>query len=135
MHNSNPWRSCVEIYAYYAPKQWLAAAHFATSIAGWSPLPARQKLQQLCFVPHFFSQSWRAGRHFESFWHYAYCDGHFYYMHCWGSLNDTNELAFCSILKVKVSTRSVHSSNCFFIIEIYYYLIKNEKCLKYVFNE
>jgi len=80
--------------------QWLAAAHLATSMAGWLPLPGRQNYQHDCLVPHFFSQSWRAGTHLGSFWQAAHWLGHFYWMHCWGSAktNPVYSLALSQLL-------------------------------------
>ena len=78
--------TAVEIFPYFSfPKQWFAAAHFATLSAAWSPFWAKHIFQQLSFEPHFFSQSWRVGMHLESFWHAAHSLGHFSSMHCWGS--------------------------------------------------
>ena len=67
------------------PRQWLASAHLATSMAAWLPFPPKQKVQQFFPVPHFFWQSWRAGMHFGSFWQFAHWLGHFYSIHCCGS--------------------------------------------------
>jgi hypothetical protein len=39
------------------PRQLWAAAHLATSIAGPSPFEPKQNFQQVCPLPHFFSQA------------------------------------------------------------------------------
>jgi hypothetical protein len=55
----------IEVTILRQPWAW---AHFAISIAGPSPLFARQIFQQVWLVVHFFWQSWRVETHLGSFW-------------------------------------------------------------------
>ena len=109
MHLLSCSQSCSSVLQYFSMHSWgvfritailvslrqsFAWAHFATSIAAWLPFEGRQRAQHEVLVPHFFIQSSRAGWHLGSFWQADHSLGHFYSMHCWGSLKGTKALTW-----------------------------------------